>query len=732
MTQSEVIFSFDGNETIIQCNENDKIKDIFSRFINKRMIDGNDVYCLYSGTKMNLQQDLTFINLANTEDKSRKKMNILVYKKETSVISYKIFMVSQDVICPICKEICQLEFKDYKINLFGCKNGHKTEGIPLDQFDQEQEINISKIICEKCKIANKSKVNNNQFYRCLDCKMNLCPLCKSGHENDHNIIDYDEINYFCFHNEQFVNYCKTCKQNICMTCSLEHENHELISFTSIYSNKEKLLSKLNERQELINSLLVDKEYNEVNKILIKIKENFQICLKIQKRIVNNFSSKHRNYQILMNLKEINKDDMFSDLGVIINEDDSFLKFNNILKIYSKMLSLNFEQIGSIENDNKNLKKENKDLKESHDQIKNENNDLCITIQNQNTEIKKLKKEKEMKDTKVNQLSLIEKKFLSLKNENEKKELSYKISLKKLEDSNKNLIKQNKILFSEKEELEREKEELEAKIEELEEENEESEKKLDKEQKEELKKKLDLIKEIINYGINQKDSIDENNNPANKCLLIELIALGMIKTGKGALSMLLVDRKDFAPVNPYLNKAMRINEKYKVNISAPNMHANALEYLSDYCTENSRILDIGSGTGYLTCALSALTNYKGLVVGVEHIQEIIELAEQNIRKNHRNLLVNKKIIFVNSDGRHGYKELGPYKAIHVGACLDYYPDELIQQLDYNGRMFIPIAQNDGKQNIWIIDKDKFGKVTEKSIMSVTYGMLTDVWTQMHSK
>ena len=732
MTQSEVVFSFDGDETVIQCNENDKIKDIFSRFINKRMIDGNSVYCLYSGTKMNLEQDLTFRNLANTEDKSRKKMNILVFKKETSVISYKIFMVSQDIICPICKEICQLEFKDYKINLFGCKNGHKTEGIPLDQFDQEQEINISKIICEKCKIANKSKVSNNQFYRCLDCKMNLCPLCKSGHENDHNIIDYDDINYFCFHNEQFVNYCKTCKQNICMTCTLEHENHELVSFTSIFSNKEKLLTKLNERQELINSLLVDKEYNEVNKILVKIKEIFQICLKIQNRIVNNFSSKHRNYQILMNLKEINKDDMFSDLGVIINEKDSFLKFNNILKIYSKMFSLNFEQIGSIENDNKNLEKENKDLKESYDQIKNENNDLCNTIQNQNTEIKKLKKEKEMQDTKVNQLRLIEQKYLDLKNENEKKALSYKFSLKKIEDSNKNLIKQNKIIISEKEELERENEELEAKIEELETKNEESEKNLNKEQNKELKKKLGLIQGIINYGVNQEDSINEYNNPGNKCLLIELIASEKIKSERVVLSMLLVDRKDFAPENPYLNNAMRINEKYKVNISAPVMHAYALEYLSDYCTENSRILDIGSGTGYLTCALSALTNYKGLVVGVEHIQEIIELAEQNIRKNHGNLLDNKKIIFVNSDGRHGYKGLGPYKAIHVGACLDYYPDELIQQLDYNGRMFIPIAQDNGEQNIWIIDKDKFGKVTEKSIMSVTYGMLTDVWTQMHSK
>ena len=93
----------------------------------------------------------------------------------------------------------------------------------------------------------------------------------------------------------------------------------------------------------------------------------------------------------------------------------------------------------------------------------------------------------MQEAKVNQLRLIEKKFLELKNENEKKALSYKISLKKIEDSNQNLIKQNKILISDKDELEREKEELEAKIEELEEENEESEKKLDKEQKEELKK-----------------------------------------------------------------------------------------------------------------------------------------------------------------------------------------------------------------------------------------------------
>jgi len=122
--------------------------------------------------------------------------------------------------------------------------------------------------------------------------------------------------------------------------------------------------------------LVYKEYNEVNKILKKIKENFQLCLKIQKRIVTQFNTDQINYQILMNLKAIDNDDtMFTDLEGIINEKDPFLKFNNILRIYSKILSFNLEQIDSIENENKNLKNENKELKESHDQIKKEIKDL---------------------------------------------------------------------------------------------------------------------------------------------------------------------------------------------------------------------------------------------------------------------------------------------------------------------------------------------------------------------
>ena len=194
-------------------------------------------------------------------------------------------------------------------------------------------------------------------------------------------------------------------------------------------------------------------------------------------------------------------------------------------------------------------------------------------------------------------------------------------------------------------------------------------------------------------------------------------------------MLEIDRSDFAPTNPYQNRPQSIN--YNVTISAPHMHAIALEYLSPYCTENAKILDIGSGSAYLTCALSALTNYKGTVIGVEHISQLIDFGIKNVRKNHGNLLNNKKIIFVNGDGRQGCKEYGPYKAIHVGAAVEEVPNELFMQLDKNGRMFIPVGKRDD-QKICIFDKDRFGNIVRKELLSVSYGLLTDVYSQLNPK
>lgn len=78
---------------------------------------------------------------------------------------------------------------------------------------------------------------------------------------------------------------------------------------------------------------------------------------------------------------------------------------------------------------------------------------------------------------------------------------------------------------------------------------------------------------------------------------------MITSLSVKLTMLLVDRKYFCPTNPYDNRPQLIANG--VTISAPHMHAYALEYLKDNLKNNSKVLDIGSGSGYLTACFAIM-------------------------------------------------------------------------------------------------------------------------------
>ena len=205
--------------------------------------------------------------------------------------------------------------------------------------------------------------------------------------------------------------------------------------------------------------------------------------------------------------------------------------------------------------------------------------------------------------------------------------------------------------------------------------------------------------------------------------------GIIKSSKVFNAMLKVDRQDFTSSNfPYYDSPQGIG--YNATISAPHMHAYALEYLAPYCSDNIHILDVGSGSGYLTVALSKMINDTGVVVGIEHIDELYKKSIENISKNHSNLLENKKIILLNEDGRKGVKEYAPFKVIHVGAAAEEIPEDLIEQLDKNGRMFIPVGEY-SDQWIYLVDKDQNGNVSKQKLMGVTYVPLTDKEKQLNS-
>lgn len=105
----------------------------------------------------------------------------------------------------------------------------------FNEFDNTQKIDESKILCNNCKKTNKNESFEHKFYKCLSCKQNLCPLCKSSHNKKHEIIDFDEKNYICEeHNEKFNSYCKKCKKNLCLMCESDHQDQEnIVEFKNI-------------------------------------------------------------------------------------------------------------------------------------------------------------------------------------------------------------------------------------------------------------------------------------------------------------------------------------------------------------------------------------------------------------------------------------------------------------------------------------------------------------------
>jgi protein-L-isoaspartate(D-aspartate) O-methyltransferase len=179
-----------------------------------------------------------------------------------------------------------------------------------------------------------------------------------------------------------------------------------------------------------------------------------------------------------------------------------------------------------------------------------------------------------------------------------------------------------------------------------------------------------------------------------------------------------------------------------------MHATAVESILPFILPSEanpapRVLDVGSGSGYLTHVLAELVGERGKVVGVEHVPQLVEMAERNMGKSEegRRLLESGRVRFVVGDGRMGWveeeeergesegdggKEGTGWNAIHVGASAVTVHDELVRQLRRPGRMFIPVDDEggSGEQFIWTVDKKEDGQMERRKLFGVRYVPLTD--------
>ncbi|KAJ8580717.1 protein-L-isoaspartate O-methyltransferase [Rhizopogon salebrosus TDB-379] len=213
---------------------------------------------------------------------------------------------------------------------------------------------------------------------------------------------------------------------------------------------------------------------------------------------------------------------------------------------------------------------------------------------------------------------------------------------------------------------------------------------------------------------------------NADLIANMHAARIITSDRVKEAMTKVDRANYVihKSEAYEDSPQSIG--HGATISAPHMHAHAVEHLLDFLGPGKRVLDVGSGSGYLCAVLHHLVP-GGVVVGIDHIPELVDWSKGNLRQDGLgSALDNGEIIMVAGDGRQGHSDLTPYDAIHVGAAAPTLPHQLVDQLNSPGRMFIPVGSF--AQQILQVDKDENGRVTKKQLMGVMYVPLTDAESQ----
>ena len=134
-----------------------------------------------------------------------------------------------------------------------------------------------------------------------------------------------------------------------------------------------------------------------------------------------------------------------------------------------------------------------------------------------------------------------------------------------------------------------------------------------------------------------------------------------------------------------------------------------------------MLDVGSGSGYLTAVLANLVGPTGRVTGVDVVPELVERSARDLASDPSVAeMVKSGAVSVHvADAHRGWAKDAPYDAIHVGAAAEEVPEALIDELAPGGVLVIPVGPDGGAQSLYRITKDADGKLGARELMAVRY-------------
>ena len=147
---------------------------------------------------------------------------------------------------------------------------------------------------------------------------------------------------------------------------------------------------------------------------------------------------------------------------------------------------------------------------------------------------------------------------------------------------------------------------------------------------------------------------------------------------------------------YENRSLTIG--YKQTISQPYIVAKMTEHLLSHTSKRgkvmNKILEIGSGCGYQSAVLSYFADE---ICAVERVKPLVIKSRENLRE-----LGIRNIHFKHADGFEGWGENIKFDGIICAAAPRAYPQELLELLEINGKLVIPVGL-EGNQKLYVISK-----------------------------
>ncbi|KAG5490826.1 hypothetical protein JKF63_00948 [Porcisia hertigi] len=246
-----------------------------------------------------------------------------------------------------------------------------------------------------------------------------------------------------------------------------------------------------------------------------------------------------------------------------------------------------------------------------------------------------------------------------------------------------------------------------------------------------------------------------SSKTNAGMVAALQREGLIKTREVIEAMRRVDRGWFVhnPEEAYCDRPVPIG--FGVTISAPHMHAIMLELASatvlNYRSVDQshrlplRLLDIGSGSGYMTAAFASLCEAswrEGVpqmfeVIGVEHVLELQKRSEHTIKTHFPDWIQDHRVTLLHGDGRKPHSIAGvgvgsgdAFDVIHVGATT---PKALVPVyfclLRQGGTLVVPVGDPGEAQELQVFTKDSEGDIKMRTVCGVQFVPLTSLEAQL---